>query len=1611
MKSLSLLLAGTLASMIATANAQPSVPLVTFGSEAEGLQGDDDHTEVVFFKLPADVQGPLYLRLFDPDTGDALDEIADEWNTRVRFSVFGGTGAYSGSGLQTPEPTPEGLAAGVELAAAEFGVDPLTDQRWYTLAELSPDAGEKLDGSIYFRLQVQGIAGNDGNLYDLALSTDSKFNRPPEGLETFSFGPTLGVPGQAGKFAELRFEIPDNVEALTVRNFDLDYSEIWFETPLSSDFPLRASGNGEWQEGTLTLPESQRSGLGAVIVRGYVDRQNAAAVQVLGDGQPLPIQLPVLLQSGNSRPEPAVLAEFLSDCQSVVFDASTTRDRDGDELDFHWRFGDGEQADGERVIHRYAAPGTYTYELTAKDRSGHVGNLARKSGTLVVNHSPKAAAGPDRTVAVGELLTFDGSESSDTEGEIGSYLWDFGDGHRAVGAKVGYIFTRPGLYTVSLRVEDASGTVCDSATDQAEVWVNAQPAAVAGANQLVAPNDEVTFDAGKSSDSDGEITSYQWDFGDGSTGEGVGATHRYTAPGTYEVTLRISDNAAVTNSVAEDRLTVVVNQSPSAKPAVKEPRVAVGQEAEFDASASADADGALTAYRWDFGDGSTAEGAQVNYAYAKPGTYKVTLEVRDDSGTGNASNSDSLSVIVNDPPVAKAGSDQRVTESVVQFDGSASVDSDGQLTDYAWDFGDGEQGAGERVSHAYPAPGTYLVTLTVTDDSGTPTQQASDSLSVTVNAKPTAAAGPDRVVSPGQKVAFDGGASVDTDGEVVSYQWDFGDGETAADIAPTHSYTKPGVYSVRLRVQDDSEHAAAVGYDEAIVTVNAAPVAEAGADRLAAPGDLLKFDARTSYDPDGSIGRYLWVFSDGEEREGARVQHRFAEPGLYEAVLTVVDASGADNEAAEDKVKVRVNHPPLVPAGRELRTCDHIVRFDATASSDPDADPLRYSWDFGDGSTPKFGAKVAHSYAKGGAYTVKLAVDDGTGLANATSTTEFQVVINQPPIATAQGPDLACAGKPATFDATASKGFGGGELQYAWDFGDGSSATEAKPTKLYGDAGAYPVTLLVTDDSGLAGCNVARDRLLLQVTEAPVAKAGPDMEVCAKTPVRFDGGNSTDTDGLVNRYRWDFGDKQGADGRAPSHVYAEAGTYVATLTITGDDNGVCENTSSDTLSVTVYEAPVAAFTGPETAARGASVQFEAQPAVGDDNSAWRYAWDFGDGTKGDGLQVEHAFAKGGRYPVTLTVSDGSEGKCNSTSVVQSLLINDPPVAVAKGPERGAVYQALRFSGGESKDADGGIVEYLWDFGDGQQAEGVEVKHQYTEPGEYAVILRVTDNAQLPNSQVEDRLTVAINAPPEPVFSMPAVACAKEEVSFDASASRDIDGTVAEYAWDFGDGNQAQGAKVTHSYETPGAYGVTLRVTDDSSVANDINEKQQTIRVNNPPVADGGPARKACIGELIRFDAQRSTDRDAKWLQYQWDFGDGNDAQGARVSHRYEVGGLFTARLAVTDDSESACATATQDILVKVNRSPVARITVNAEQVFSGGAHDEVLFSAADSTDADSDALRYFWDFGDRNKGEGAQIWHRFSRPGQYRVKLRVADDSGTSCGDGRAEMLITVKGR
>ena len=1621
--------------------AQANVLMVTYGPAAPTYEGDDDFKQIIFLQIPASVTDSLYLRIFDMDCGNDHDmALGGNWDTQNRFTLYGGAGTYSSTTAQSPFPNPQDLDAGVLIKNEIIGENALRNNEWHTFARFLPGAGEKIGGQYYFKLVVQGVNGNDANVFDVRLSQSDNLNQMPNDARIFTYAPTIRL-RKEDPFASVKFFIPENLPKVVVYNFDLAGAAVSFETALRSNLLMTSSGQGEWVKNQVALEKLESGRLGAISFGQGGETPNDATFYVTQTGvadeagKALAIELPILLGKPNRRPviQKKILA--LSDCYSIVFDAKGSTDADGDLLEYFWDFGDGEKAQGSRIVHRYVDQKRYEAQLIVTDNSGQVGNSSFEHFPVVVNKPPQAAAGADIIAALGDVVKFDGSASSDQDGSLQRYIWDFGNNKSAEGVTTSHLYASPGTYRVSLRVEDNSDSPCNFSTADLKVWINAAPQAEAGANVVSSVGKEIRFDGSGSSDGDGEIASYSWDFGDGEKATGKIVQHRYSKPGKYNATLTIKDNANVRNSTASDQLTVIINYPPVAR-AGNDALIAKDEALNFDGSGSSDQDGQIISYRWDFGDAAStgaastgaasASGARVSHSYAASGKYKVTLTVKDNSGTDSDTVSDTMIVTVNAQPVANAGENQVVTASEVKFDGTASKDADGRITRYEWDFGDGSSGEGAAPAHVYSKTGTYTVKLTVTDDTNTKNNKTASEIKVVVNEKPIADAGPDQIAAVNQEISLNAGKSFDPDGQIARYTWDFGDGSSGEGKSVTPRYARPGIYTARLTVQDNTGQPNAVDFDEAIITVNAPPVARAGNHLLAAPNQKISFDGKGSYDLDGKIISQRWDFSDGKAGvEASQASRTFSAPGVYSATLTVKDNSGAANAVARDTIFIRVNNPPIAKAGKDIFTCENMLAFDASASSDPDSNPLSYYWNFGDGTPPDSGVKVVHQFAKGGVYPIILTVDDGLGLTNSRHSTSITVKINQPPVANAGENRIVCANEVVLFNAAASRDPEGGLLKYNWDFGDGAGAEGLNPTKIYKTAGVYQVKLTVTDDSGLP-CNTATDTKIIRVVESPVADAGPDFNVCANTQFQFDGTKSRDSDGVVNSYFWDFGDGATGGGATPIKAYTRAGTYRVVLTITGDQAGDCDNTDTDDLIVTVHEAPVAQFTNPAAAPLRQAVAFDASISASQGAAIIAYEWNFGDGTAGSGKTVTHAYDRAGKFTVLLTIKTEAQTSCNTATAQRIIIINAAPAANAGSDQLVGVNQTVMLDGAASKDTDGSITAFQWNFGDGQTASGPQVRHQFQKSGRFPVILRVTDDTDLANNSAVDTAFVTVNVPPRGMIAAKAQACVGEQVSFSGENSTDADGKIAAYRWDFGDGSAqtgvaGEGARVTHVYNKPGLYHVTLTVDDGTETSNSKSDFTAKLLVNQPPAAVAGEDRIICPGAEVTFDASSSLDPDGQIKTYKWNLGDGSEKEGKIVQHVYQKAGTYPVRLTVFDHTTTSCAAHSDTLVVIVNSAPVANAGPGLpgavgragpdREGFVGGAHDAILFDGAQSSDPDGDPLTYSWDFGDGSSEPGATAFHYFVKPGRYVVRLKVSDGKGTACSTAVDEVIVEIKER
>ena len=223
----------------------------------------------------------------------------------------------------------------------------------------------------------------------------------------------------------------------------------------------------------------------------------------------------------------------------------------------------------------------------------------------------------------------------------------------------------------------------------------------------------------------------------------------------------------------------------------------------FDASASNDPGGSITAYEWNFGDGATGNGQIISHKYASAGTFKTVLTVTDNQ-QGKASAEKDIEVDNTHPPVARFDVDPNRgdADTNFRFDASNSND-DKRIVNYAWDFGDGKHDQGKVVRHVFGIARTFEVQLTVTDNDGL---QASVFKDVEISGKPpvanfvvTPTGGP-----PGTVFHFDGSLSSDSDGQVVQFAWDLGDGTLLNGQQVSHSYSQQGTFAVELNVTDNS---------------------------------------------------------------------------------------------------------------------------------------------------------------------------------------------------------------------------------------------------------------------------------------------------------------------------------------------------------------------------------------------------------------------------------------------------------------------------------------------------------------------------------------------------------------------------------------------------------------------------------------------------------------------------------------------------------------------------------------------------------------------------------------------------------------------------------------
>lgn len=491
----------------------------------------------------------------------------------------------------------------------------------------------------------------------------------------------------------------------------------------------------------------------------------------------------------------------------------------------------------------------------------------------------------------------------------------------------------------------------------------------------------------------------------------------------------------------------------------------------------------IVSYSWDFGDGATSSGESTVHTFkTKPddGIFQTRLTVfyRESNNQEaeikelNLSRTISIDNIATTALFSMSPSSGQAPLDV-DFDASMSVDPDGSIVRYEWDF-DGDtiiDDDGVKSSFRYLENGDYNVTLYLTDNNGRvveTTQQLSikgdEIFDVIINNSPN-----DEVLAPARSYNFDASRSKSLEGEIVKYEWNFGDGKTKVGQKVTHTFNQEGMFVVTLSMQDnlgnkiDFDREYTVSKSPSGIFINVSTVPATNQQNVVNGEVPLKVEFDASRSSGGPIVDYAWDFdNDGViDFNGQSATHTYINSGTYQAKLLLTSVNG---KQATKIINIAVDKAGLmtkVQAEPMIGEVPLTVDFDATSTKVPEGvNIVAFRWDFGDG-TPvlREGPIVTHKFTQTGDFKVKVtAITDD----NETDMAEMTIFVNEITLNACFTPSREDGPAPLVVQFNPACSTGNAQ-EFTWDFGDGKKVRERKPTFTFEQPGSYDVELEVSD--------------------------------------------------------------------------------------------------------------------------------------------------------------------------------------------------------------------------------------------------------------------------------------------------------------------------------------------------------------------------------------------------------------------------------------------------------------------------------------------------------------------------------------------------------------------
>ena len=881
-------------------------------------------------------------------------------------------------------------------------------------------------------------------------------------------------------------------------------------------------------------------------------------------------------------------------------------------------------------------------------------------------------------------------------------------------------------------------------------------------------------------------------------------------------------------------------------------------------------------------------------------------------------------------------------------------------TTFFWNFGDGQTSTLENPSIIYTTPGTYTVSLTV---DGSLTETKMDYITVYTKPVPDFSAGSALSGCAPLSVNLLGNGGGST---IITWYWDFGDGNTSSQQNPTHNYDVQNTLTVTLVVVDDNTCQGSVSKINYVTVYK--PEANFDADnKFACEGDITANFTNLS-SALGVSPVYLWDFGDGTTSTQTNPTHLYTENGHYTVKLSVTDENSCINTKEVNDFIILESVEADFTLG-----ADTICPTTSYTFTNLSLNANNYFWDFGD-STASTAKNPKHTFVETGDYTVSLRVSNsGSCFDTYVKTINVQKVIADFTLSSY----FSCV-SPVTINYK-NKSHNG----YSWDwrFGNKTFSTGFEPSVIFGDEGTFVDTLIVTSMFGCMDTLISDSSLVIEVPKAyctPNAFIRPnDAKGCIPLTVNFKDETSYATSSdYIEKWSWNFGDGTSSTSKNPTHQYTTINSFSVSLEITTKHG--CK--SSTGAMIRTGDIQKANFTkdAPDTICASRKVQFT--DLSDDPNLVNEWYWKFGDGTTSTKQNPLHGFKDVGSMDVTLLAyHNGCPSKVEKKDYIY---VKGPYNEINYSINCETPYNAI-FS---SK-----ILEassYSWNFADGSPLNSSEQNpvHTYSFRGIYLVKLHSENPSNGCDYDVEKE--VAITDIKANFTNDKNIGCVNLAVNLNSGTSVDAvpfdyNNVKRKYLWNFGDNTailQTNDIAISHTFKKRGDFPVKLTVRDVHGCENSL---VRYIKAYKPLVDFDASLFSGC--KPMTVDFTNNTISDTTITEWLWSFGDGNTSVIMNPTNIYEEFGVYNVSLKARN--LIGCET----ILEKKNYIEALRpspdFSSNDQTICIG---TEVGFNAY----TNENIVSYLWNFGDGNTSTLANPKHTYISDGDYNVSLSLVDDVG-----------------